>query len=65
METEVFINEAVAVGLKAIEQGLARRELSEAQLRDEAERKIRHAQAETRLLMEAGHIAPPPAAPGV
>lgn len=63
METEVFINEAVAVGLKAIEQGLARRELSESQLRDEAERKIRHAQAETRLLMEAGHIAKPPATP--
>ncbi len=64
METEVFINEAVAVGLKAIGQGLARRVLSEAQLRQEAEQKIRHAQAETRLLMEAGHIAPPPVTPG-
>jgi malate dehydrogenase (oxaloacetate-decarboxylating) len=63
METEVFINEAVAVGLKAIEQGIARRPLSEEQLRREAETKIRHAQRETRILMEQGHIpsAPEPA----
>jgi len=61
METEVFINEAVAVGLKAIEQGIARRPLSEDELRAEAETKIRRAQQETKILMEAGHIAPPPA----
>ncbi len=60
METEVFINEAVAVGLKAIEQGIARRILSEKELRREAEEKIRHAQEETKILMHAGHIAPPP-----
>lgn len=60
METEVFINEAVAVGLKAIEQGIARRKLSADQLRDEAEKKIRHAQAETEALMRAGLIPPPP-----
>ncbi len=60
METEVFIDEAVAVGLKAIEQGIARRPLSEAHLRDSAEAKIRHAQSETRILMREGHIAPPP-----
>jgi malate dehydrogenase (oxaloacetate-decarboxylating) len=60
METEVFINEAVAVGLKAIEQGIARRILSEEELRREAEEKIRHAQEETKILMRAGHIAPPP-----
>lgn len=60
METEVFINEAVAVGMKAIEQGIARRLLSEDELRREAEEKIRHAQAETRILMQEGHIAPPP-----
>jgi malate dehydrogenase (oxaloacetate-decarboxylating) len=60
METEVFVNEAVAVGLKAIEQGIARRPLSEAELRREAETKITHAQQETRLLMEQAHIAPLP-----
>jgi len=62
METDVFINEAVAVGMKAIEQGLARRVLSEGELRREAEVKIRRAQAETKLLMREGHIAPPPSA---
>jgi malate dehydrogenase (oxaloacetate-decarboxylating) len=61
METEVFINEAVAVGLKAVEQGIARRPLSEDELREEAETKIRRAQQETKILMDAGHIAPPPA----
>lgn len=62
METEVFINEAVAVGLKAIEQGVARRILTEAELRSEAETKIRHAQEETRVLMKSGVIPPPPKA---
>jgi len=60
METDVFINEAVAVGLKAIEQGIARRLLTADQLRREAEEKIHHAQQETKILMNAGHIAPPP-----
>lgn len=60
METDVFINEAVAVGLKAIEQGIARRLLTADQLRCEAEEKIHHAQQETKILMNAGHIAPPP-----
>jgi malate dehydrogenase (oxaloacetate-decarboxylating) len=60
METEVFVNEAVAVGLKAIEQGIARRILSEDELRREAETKIRHAQEETKILMREGHIPPPP-----
>ena len=60
METEVFVNEAVAVGRKAIEQGIARRILTEAELRREAETKIRHAQEETRVLMKSGVIAPPP-----
>ncbi len=63
METEVFINEAVAVGLKAIEQGLARRVLSEDQLCEEAQTKIRRAQEETKILMREGHISPPPEAP--
>jgi len=60
METDVFINEAVAVGLEAIAQGIARRILTEEQLRNEAETKIRHAQAETQILMREGHIAARP-----
>jgi len=60
METEVFVNQAVAVGLKAIEQGIARRVLSEAELRASAQQKIHHAQAETKTLMSAGHIIAPP-----
>jgi len=62
LETDVFINEAVAVGMKAIDQGLARRPLSEQQLRDEAQKKIRRAQQETTILMREGHIPPPPEA---
>jgi len=61
METDVFVNEAVAVGMKAIEQGIARRPLPEAALRKEAAAKIHHAQEETRILMEQGHIALAPA----
>ena len=60
METDVFINEAVAVGLKAIEQGIAQRILTADELRAEAEAKILHAQAETQSLMKAGIIAPIP-----
>lgn len=60
MEMEVFINEAVAVAKKAIEQGQARRVLSESELERHAERMIRHAHQETEILMKAGHIAPPP-----
>jgi len=62
METDVFINQAVAVGLKAIEQGIARRTLTEVELRASAEEKIRHAQAETQTLMSAGQIAAAPTA---
>jgi len=60
LETDVFINEAVAVGMKAIEQGIARRILTQDQLRQEAKTKIRRAQQETTILMREGHIAPLP-----
>jgi len=59
LETDVFINEAVAVGLKAIEQGIARRPLSEAELRKEAEAKILRAHEEVKALMDAGVIKTP------
>ncbi len=42
-EPEVFIDEAVAVGMKAIEQGVARRILTEKELRANAEFMIRRA----------------------
>jgi malate dehydrogenase (oxaloacetate-decarboxylating) len=60
METDTFVNQAVAVGLKAIEQGIARRILSEAELRVEAETRIHRAQNETALLQREGLIPPPP-----
>ncbi len=60
MEWEVFINEAVDVALKAIEQGVARRELSKSQLEERASQMIKHARQETEILMKQGHIAQPP-----
>ena len=57
-ETYVFPREAVAVALKAIEQKVARITLSRDQLLKKATDIIQKAQAETRLLMEKGFIAP-------
>ncbi len=59
-EWEVFPREAVAVGLKAIEQGVARLTYTGEQLMKMAEEKIRHARAETELLMKEGMITPAP-----
>ena len=56
-EWEVFPREAVAVGLKAIEQGVARVKASPAELLKQAEDVIRKARAETQLLMKEGFIA--------
>lgn len=61
METDTFINQAVAVGRKAIEQGIARRPLSEEELRSEAELRICRAQSETAVLQREGLIPSPPA----
>ncbi len=60
-EWEVFVNEAVAVAKKAMEQGVARRILSEAELVRQAETMIRRARKEVEILMKAGHIPQPPA----
>ncbi len=60
MDLDVFVNEAVAVGLKAIEQGVARRTLSKAELTQQAETMIKRARAEVDILQKQGHIAPPP-----
>jgi len=60
MDLDVFVNEAVAVGMKAIEQGAARRVLSKAELAKQAEKTIRYAREEVEILQRQGHIPPPP-----
>ncbi len=57
-EWEVFPRVAAAVGVKAIEQGLARNPLSRAELIENAARIIRRAQKQTRVLMDECVIAP-------
>jgi len=60
-EWEVYIRVAVAVGRKAIEQGVAREKVSRRELRERAEKMIREARESTALLMREGYIpAPPP-----
>ena len=59
-ETEVFIREAVAVGMKAIEQGVAQEKLSRDELAKRAEKMIKEAKEATNLLMKAGLIPPAP-----
>jgi len=59
-ETEMFIQEAVAVGLKAIEQGVARIKRSKEELRELASSAIKKSQGITKLHMEKGFIQPPP-----
>jgi malate dehydrogenase (oxaloacetate-decarboxylating) len=60
-EWEVFPREAVAVGQKAIEQGVARVKLTPAQAFDVAERIIKNAREEVQYLMKQGFIPLPPA----
>jgi len=59
-EWEVFPEEAVAVGLTAVAQGIARRPLSEQELRERAQRTIGAAREEIRVLMRDGVIPEPP-----
>jgi malate dehydrogenase (oxaloacetate-decarboxylating) len=59
-EWEVFIREAVAVGMKAIEQGVARETPSRAELTKRAEKMIRESREATSLLMKSGLIPPVP-----
>ena len=58
-EWEVFPREAVAVGLKAIEQGVARLKLSKDELFETAEKTIKEARAETQHMMKHGFIKMP------
>ncbi|RLB08120.1 MAG: malate dehydrogenase [Deltaproteobacteria bacterium] len=59
-EWEVFPREAVAVALKAIEQGVARVKLSREELFEKATRIIKRAREETKILMKEGLIEMPP-----
>jgi len=59
-EWEVFIREAVAVGLKAIEQGVAREKASREELTKRAEAIIKNARETTAILMKEGYIPPAP-----
>ncbi len=53
---ELFIREAVATGLKAIEQGIARIKLSEDELYSSAKKIIDNSHSELKLLMKKGLI---------
>lgn len=57
---EVYPAEAAAVGTKAVEQGVARINLTYDELFEKAEEMIKSARQMTRVLMDAGVIPPPP-----
>ncbi len=59
-EWGVYIRVAVVVGLKAIEQGVARIKASREDLAKQAEKMIREARESTALLMKEGYIPPVP-----
>ncbi len=59
-EQEAFIRVAVAVGMKAQEQGVARLKVSREELTKQAEKMIRQSRETTALLMKEGLIPPAP-----
>ncbi len=59
-ETDMFVEEAVAVGLKAIEQGVARMKRSAEELRESAFLAIKMAQETMKLRLDKGLIQSPP-----
>src|SRR3989337_1287125 len=59
-EEDVFSREAVAVGMKAIEQGIARVKRSRKELLERAREIIHRARAQARHLMATGYIRAPP-----
>lgn len=59
-EWEVYVDEAVAVGMKAIEQGLAGEKMTPEQLREKAYATIRAARETVHTLMKVRLIPPPP-----
>jgi len=56
---EVFPREAVAVGLKAIQQGIARKKISRQSLYEHAMEIIKNARDETKMRMDQGFIQDP------
>lgn len=58
-EWEVAPREAAAVGMKAIEQGVARKVMTKSELFAKATERIKRAQEETKVLMERGLIPCP------
>ena len=56
---EVFPREAVAVGMKAVEQGVARKILSEKEQFKMAEEIIKKARAEVQMMMKEGFVIDP------
>jgi malate dehydrogenase (oxaloacetate-decarboxylating) len=59
-DPEVYTREAVAVGLKAIEQGLARVKPSRTELIEQANRMIKRAREQAAILMSSHLIPAPP-----
>ncbi len=59
-ETEMYIREAVAVGMKAIHQGVARIRKTEEELRESASSMIKTSQQAIKFHMEKGFIQSPP-----
>ena len=61
VEWEVYAKEAVAVGMKAQEQGIARLQFSADDLFDRAAAMIHRSRRLTEVMMETDLIADPPA----
>ena len=59
-DTEVFVREAVAVGMKAIEQGVARENMTREELTKRSGKMIRDARQTVETLMKTGMIPPAP-----
>jgi malate dehydrogenase (oxaloacetate-decarboxylating) len=59
-DTEVFVREAVAVGMKAVEQGVARENPTREELTKTSGAMIREARKNVETLMQTGIIPPPP-----
>jgi malate dehydrogenase (oxaloacetate-decarboxylating) len=59
-ESEMYVKEAVAVGMKAITEGVAKKKLSKTELEEKAREKIERAQKSVNCLMEKKIIASPP-----
>jgi len=62
-EWEIYPRQAVQTGLKAMEQGIARKKLSRQELYERAESIIKRTQDIVALLMKEGYIAAPPPEP--